>query len=209
MSVLQREIGAGGKLPRKTSVNLYIVESHLKENMLALALFAVFVGVLALFVRFFVTAPYAELSRRERHYRDTQAILSGIREQNENYEEVRAQYSRYGNGYLNEEESAEQDRMVILGIVEEQLLTAGALQTISVSGNTVALTINNSRLGNVAEIVSALEENEAVEYATVMNSSTEEDPYRRPGAEEEKPAAEKNVISTMTITFRDAVPELN
>lgn len=208
MAAKKSDISIGGqnKYPKKTSVNLCIVESHLKQNIISLLVFAAFMCVVLVFVRIFVMGQYAEVDKMEQEYNSRQQELTDLKTSNSNYEEVRAEYSHYGNGYLNDEETIEQDRLEILKVVEDKLLPAGALENISIDGNTATLTINNKKLANVSDIVASLEENDIVEYATVTNSATEDQTNQmtQDGTETES-AQNLSVTSTMTIVFKNAV----
>ena len=117
---------------------------------------------------------------------------------------MRAQYSHYGNGYLNEDEAAEQDRIKILDVVEQKLLSEGALENISITGNTATLTINNRKLGNVSDISAALEENDIVKYVTVTNSETDQQDTGIAVANEDATQKKTTVTTIMTIIFKDA-----
>ena len=207
MAAKKSDISIGGqnKYPKKTSVNLCIVESHLRQNIISLLVFAAFMCVVLVFVRIFVMGQYAEVDKMEQAYNSRQQELTDLRDSNSNYEEVRADYSHYGNGYLNDEETIEQDRLEILKVVEDKLLPAGALENISIDGNTATLTIKNKKLANVSDIVASLEENDIVEYATVTNSATEDQMNQtaQDGTETES-AQNLSVTSTMTIVFKNA-----
>lgn len=196
-------IGSGNKFPTKTSVNLCVIERHTKKNIISLLLFAAFMTAVYLFVHYVMMAQYAEVDRMEQTYNYAGQELSALKEKNSVYNEVRAQYSHYGNGYLNDEEFAEQDRLDILDIVEQKLLSAGALENISIDGNTATLIINNKKLANVSEIVASLESNDMVEYVTVTVSATTDQNYNQ--AAQTASSQEKSVTSTMTIVFKNVV----
>lgn len=193
------------KYPNKTSVNLCIVESHLKQNLLALLIFAVFMSGVLAFVHFVMMAQYKEIDRMESYYITENSLLSTLKEKNEVYGEVRAQYSHVGNGYLNDEETSEQDRLEILNIAEDKLLSAGALENISIEGNTATLIINNKKLANVSAIVASLEKNDIVEYATVTGSATDDRNALQTATDNN--GQPLKVTSTMTIVFKDVLPE--
>ncbi|WP_352397419.1 hypothetical protein [[Clostridium] aminophilum] len=192
-----RELGKGGRYPEKTSINLYIVENRKRQNVISILCFAAFMTALALFTKFVIYEDINEINRLESAYNQRVGEISRMREATTDYERVRAEYSRYGNGYLNEEETAEQDRMAILDVIENELRPKEALIEIKISGNDAVLTINTLKLANVSEVVQNLERQDIVEYVSVSNAATQEkktDPMMQSGA--------GDVTTQMTIHFR-------
>ncbi len=174
-SGLNRQLGGGGKYPSKTTINLLIVEKHAARNAGSLAIFGVFLIALAVFTKFMVVDKLVEINQKEAEYNQQQNLLNVMIESNGVYDKVRAEYSRFGNSYLNEDEANRQDRMKILKVIEDELLNKDALMNISVSENVAELTINSDKLSNVSEIVAELESNPLVEYVTVSNSATDDE----------------------------------
>jgi hypothetical protein len=190
-SILKKEISFGvkkEKYPSKRSINLAGVDEDSHKTARTWGWFAIYLVCLALFVRFGVYGPIQKIYELENTYNQDVASLETLQEANSNYEEVRKEYSHYGNGYLNDEESVLQDRMDMLEVVETQLLDQGALAGISISDNTAELTINSEKLGSLSTIVANLESSDIVSYVTVSSSADDE---------------ESSVMSTMTITFKD------
>lgn len=212
MASLNTEIklGRSQKFPSKKSINLLIREKHTRQNVAALLLFGVYLVLLYFFVRYGVQAQLAKIDSLQAAYNRMEDMVEDAKAANSDYEAVRAEYSHYGNGYLNDEEKAEQDRMEILQIIEDNLFDKDALQTISITGNVATLTINSEKLANVSEIVQKLEEEDIVSYVTVTNAEGSQSQRAREEAEEEGESAEdaeRNVTSTMTIFFKDANAE--
>lgn len=208
MSALNQkiELGRGSRYPSKQSINLFIEEKHTKQNVLALCLFGVYLVALWAFVHFVILSQLDEMNRLEAEYNRMQQTVLEAQEANSNYEEVRAEYSHYGNGYLNDDEQAQEDRLDILAIIEEQLLDKDALQNIDITGNTATLTINSEKLANVSDIVAELEQYEIVEYVTVSSSQTNGRTVRTENEDGE--ITEEyvyDVVTLMTINFRSAV----
>lgn len=208
MSSMNKEIHLGGKpkYPSKKSINLLIEEKHTKQNVAAILLFLVYLVLLALFTRYAVIGQLNRIDELHAAYDEEAAQVEAMKEANSGYEAVRAEYSHYGNGYLNDEERAMQDRMAILGVIEDQLLPSGAVQNISVSENVATLTINSEKLKNVSEIVTELESQDIVSYVTVTQSSGSQTEAAAEEAEAEGETAaeaQKNVTSTMTIYFEE------
>lgn len=186
-----------GKMPDKTSINLFIEEKHMGKNMAEIAIFLVFMCGVALFSKVFVQGKLDEINRLEGNYHRMEAQVEEAKASLEPYEEIRAEYSHYGNGYLNTDESSLQDRMEILGLVEKELMQSDALLSLSMSGNVATLSINSAKLSSVSDVTARLEESPLVTYVVVSNAATKDQSALDEGAGE-------NVISSMTIYFTPA-----
>ena len=174
MASLKTEIKLGGRkkrYPVRKSINLYIVERHTKQNVAALCLFGIYLVCLYLFVQFAVIDQLRKVDQLEQQYNNTEQAYEALSEQNSDYDKVLQEYSHYGNGYLNDDEKALQDRMEILKIAEDQILDKDALESISISGNQATLTINSQKLSNVSSLAADLEDYDIVSYVTVDTSS--------------------------------------
>lgn len=193
-NILNKEIhfSRKDKYPEKRSLNL----CHLNENPHKTAktwgLFAVYLVCLALFANFAVMKPLQKINQLEASYNQQQQTLSTMQNANADYEQVRAEYSHYGNGYLNDQEAVLEDRLDMIDVIESQLLNQGALAGVNITGNTAELTIDSEKLGNVSGIVAQLEQSDIVSYVTVSTSTND-------GAED----TSGTVLSTMTIVFKD------
>jgi hypothetical protein len=203
MSPLNKEIhlGKARKDPEKTSINLLYVEDRSRQNKTAIALFAVYLVLLFFFTRFGVIGQLQRISAMESEYSTLQSQVDALKNSNAGYDAVRAEYSHYGNGYLNDDEKAQQDRMKILDVIEDKLLPSDALQDITITQNTATLTINSEKLKNVSEIVADLESDPIVSYVTVTQSTGN---AQQASADPKAASDGKNVTSTMTIVFQDA-----
>ena len=157
--------------PVKTSVNLVIQEKKKEKNILAILLFLLYLAALAFFVKFMVLDPLNRMNAEEASYYSMEQSLEKMQLSNSRIDEVRNEYSHYGNGYLNEEEAAEQPMMSMLEVIDEQLISKNALLSVNISNNVAVLTINSKKISNVADIVIALEEHEIVDYVTVATVS--------------------------------------
>lgn len=191
-----REFGKGGRYPEKTSINLFIIENRKRKNVIAILCFAAFMTAVALFTKFVIYEDINEINRLETAYNQRLSEISRMRAETTDYERIRAEYSRYGNGYLNDEEKAEQDRMAVLDVIENELRPKEALIAIKISGNDAVLTINTLKLANVSEVVQNLEHQDIVEYVTVSNAATLEK------KQDTAQVGSGDVTTEMTIHFR-------
>lgn len=203
MSALDKEISfhKTGKYPQKRSINLYIQEKHTKQNVIALILFGIYLVGLAFFAKYGVIDQIAKINEYENNYNNTEALLTAMQEQNSDYDEVLVEYSHYGNGYLTDDEKLLQDREDILDVLEKELIDNGALQNVSISGNTATLTFDSTKLSNVSELVKSLESYDIVSYASVSTSSSQTGTVASTDGEETTEVTA--VTTTMTIVFND------
>ena len=84
------QIGGGSKYPKKTSINLLKVESHVKENLFSIVVLLIFMTAVLFAVKHFVIGGYAEVDRMESFYNSEQSILDAMKDKNAEYSEVRA-----------------------------------------------------------------------------------------------------------------------
>lgn len=70
-----------------------------------------------------------------------QTQIDQLRASNEKYDQVREEYSHYGNGYLNDEEKIEQNRMAMMRVIQRNVISKSEIQSVEISGNVATLTI--------------------------------------------------------------------
>lgn len=197
-NILNKEIhfSRKDKYPEKRSLNLCQLNEDPHKTAKTWGLFAVYLVCLALFANFAVMKPLQKINQLEASYNQEQQTLSTMQNANADYEQVRAEYSHYGNGYLNDQEAVLQDRLDMIDVIESQLLNQGALAGVNITGNTAELTIDSEKLGNVSGIVAQLEQSDIVSYVTVSTSTND-------GTVDGTVDTSGTVLSTMTIVFKD------
>lgn len=166
MSKLNKPIGKV-RYPDKTSINLLMRDNSVRDPKFQIILFVIFAVVLALFVKFLVVDKLAEAYDAEKAYTQMQTQIDQLRASNEKYDQVREEYSHYGNGYLNDEEKIEQNRMAMMRVIQRNVISKSEIQSVEISGNVATLTIDNIRLKTVSDIVASLEDDR---YRFLCNS---------------------------------------
>ena len=174
MSRLNQPIGKV-RYPDKTSINLLMQDKSVRDPKFQILLFVLFALILALFVKFMVIDKLAEAYEAERAYTQMQTQIEQLRASNEKYDQVREEYSHYGNGYLNDEERAEQDRLAMMRVIKSTVISKSGIQSVEISGNVATLTIDNIRLRTVSDIVASLEKDDLVSFVTVSTAGTNTD----------------------------------
>ncbi len=128
-----------------------------------------------MFVKFLVVDKLAEAYDAEKAYTQMQTQIDQLRASNEKYDQVREEYSHYGNGYLNDEEKIEQNRMAMMRVIQRNVISKSEIQSVEISGNVATLTIDNIRLKTVSDIVASLEDDDIVSFVTVSTAGTNTD----------------------------------
>ena len=174
MSKLNKPIGKV-RYPDKTSINLLMRDNSVRDPKFQIILFVIFAVVLALFVKFLVVDKLAEAYDAEKAYTQMQTQIDQLRASNEKYDQVREEYSHYGNGYLNDEEKIEQNRMAMMRVIQRNVISKSEIQSVEISGNVATLTIDNIRLKLFSDIVASLEDDDIVSFVTVSTAGTNTD----------------------------------
>lgn len=174
MSRLNQPIGKV-RYPDKTSINLLMQDKSVRDPKFQILLFVLFALILGVFVKFMVIDKLAEAYEAERAYTQMQTQIEQLRASNEKYDQVREEYSHYGNGYLNDEERAEQDRLAMMRVIKSTVISKSGIQSVEISGNVATLTIDNIRLRTVSDIVASLEKDDLVSFVTVSTAGTNTD----------------------------------
>lgn len=163
------------RYPEKTSINLVMKEQEQGNWKAQLAIFAVFLVLLGVFVRVEVVGRLNSVMEASAQYSDMQSQIAAFQQYNEDYEQVEEAYSHYSNNYLTEEEKALQDRLQIFEMLETYVMPHAQIQSIEISENTVTVIISKTNLNIVSSIVAMLEGDSRTSYVSVSTAQTGED----------------------------------
>ena len=163
------------RYPEKTSINLVMKEQEQGNWKAQLAIFAVFLVLLGVFVRVEVVGRLNSVMEASAQYNDMQSQIAAFQQYNEDYEQVEEAYSHYSNNYLTEEEKALQDRLQIFEMLEMYVMPHAQIQSIEISENTVTVIISKTNLNIVSSIVAMLEGDSRTSYVSVSTAQTGED----------------------------------
>ena len=163
------------RYPEKTSINLVMKEQEQGNWKAQLAIFAVFLVLLGVFVRVEVVGRLNSVMEASAQYSDMQSQIAAFQQYNEDYEQVEEAYSHYSNNYLTEEEKALQDRLQIFEMLEMYVMPHAQIQSIEISENTVTVIISKTNLNIVSSIVAMLEGDSRTSYVSVSTAQTGED----------------------------------
>ncbi|ETP71956.1 hypothetical protein UYO_2096 [Lachnospiraceae bacterium JC7] len=167
------------KYPYKKQINLMYKKRKVKNLAFTLVLFAVYLVCLFFFTKYGVYEELSKADHAEQIYRQKLQELQEIQEKNNEFSDVRAEYSHYGNSYMNTDESAAQDMVTMLNIIDERIHDIGAIQSASVTGNIADIKLGIDDANRLPEIIRSLEESEYINYVTAQTASTVDQNYSK------------------------------
>lgn len=196
------QIGRSGRYPSKKTINLMYHEHDTQDRIFTIVLFVLFMIFLYFFSRYGVAAQLARADAAEANYSRMEQNLAKMKEANSQYANVRADYSHYGNGYLNDEELSRQDRVTMLNVIDERVHAAGGIQTIQIQDNIAVITVGVTDAQRLPDIILSLEGSEYVSYVTAQTAATDEDRDKLSLSEDGTPDQPLFVTGQLTIYFR-------
>lgn len=196
------QIGRSGKYPSKKTINLMYREHDTQDRVFTIVLFALFMIFLYFFSCYGVAAQLARADAAEANYSRMEQNLEKMKEANSQYASVRADYSHYGNGYLNDEELSRQDRVTMLNVIDERVHAAGGIQTIQIQDNIAVITVGVTDAQRLPDIILSLEGSEYVNYVTAQTAATDEDKDKLSLSADGTPDQPLFVTGQLTIYFR-------
>lgn len=167
--------GKKGKYPSRTAINLVYRPENTQMDVVSLGMFLVFLLILAAGTKFLVIDLLSERDAAEHSYREKERTLQAMVKANDEYDEVEAEYSRYGISYMTEEELNRQYRTAMLEVIDEKISKNYGFQKINISGNTATLVFEVDELSDVSEIVGSLNTSPLVSYVTFTTATQNED----------------------------------
>lgn len=184
------------KYPSKTRINLVAQEGKKEQNVTAIAIFVLFLVALAAFTKFMVIDQMAKVNAAEAAYQSAEDQLTALKTANADYAEVRAEYTRFGNSYMTENELSLQDRAAMLEVIDQKLSGRTGIQNVSISGNVASLSVTADTTGDISAVVEELRACDIVSFvnvSVVTNSEAggKEEPAKEAPAEETPAPAEE------------------
>ncbi len=169
---LNKEIGfnKNNQYPTKTRVNL-VRDEQKKHNRNAIIGFVVFMLCLGLFVRFFVVERLNQVNVMEQQYQAMAAQVEAMRQANQEYDEVKAQYDAVTDWYMSDEEKMEVDKNDVFAMIDQDIMSYVEVQSVSISGRTVTVQTGNTTLANVSHFVNILKRDSRNGYVTVTTAN--------------------------------------
>lgn len=174
---LNKEISVGKghlKYPTKTRINL-VHDANEKENKKAIKWFVVFMVLLAIFTKVAVLEPMHEIEEAAAIYNLEKQSLDILKENNKDYDEIKAQYDEVTEWYLHEDEVLEPDKLAIFKMIEDDIKDDMGIVSISINGSDIVVNTATTTMVKVSKVLRTLQEDKRNTYVTVTTTSAEGD----------------------------------
>ena len=160
-------------LPKKRSINLAAVgENKIKISRLVIGVIVVLIAA-GLIGKFAVYDRYAKLYEKQSEVAVLQQQVDYGYQRIASFGDLSDEYAHYTYAGMTAEELDLADRVDILAMIQEDVLSELYLNSWSISGNRLELNVSGSTLQQINLIAKSLQENETmVDYTTVNTAST-------------------------------------
>ncbi len=156
-------------IPRKVGMNLVNVQSAFDVKKMAIILVLV-VLALGLFAKFGIIDQLAKRTAAQNELSLAQQQMQAIQIKEAKYGDLEEKYGRYSYGWMSEEEASMLQREQIFDVVETKIAPSCVIETMSLTGNTMSLSVRGITLDEARELVKVLEEDKRVSAATVYSA---------------------------------------
>ena len=163
-----------GKLPSKQTLNLVYKEKDTGRRVFVIVAIILFILALAGFGWFIVRGQLSKVAKARSKYESLQDELNELNTIKSRYDGIDELYSHYGSSYMNADELALQDRLAVLGVINEEISLSQGLSQIQISGNTATVQMMSLELKQVSTIVAELEASPIVLYVGVDTAAMDE-----------------------------------
>lgn len=178
--------------PSKTTLNLCMKEKSPWRPGRVVPTFTALALAVVLFGKFAVADRLAQVSREQQVLAGLAAQVQALEEATADYDAVLEEYGRYSVGWMTDEEKAAVDRVDLLDLIEQELMSAAAVQQFSVTGNVLSVSLAGVTLEDTSRIVQRLYTWPEVQSVSVYTASTQQ-----------QKAAEEAAVS-MVVTLAQA-----
>lgn len=176
-SIFSKEISlkpVKARYPEKTYINLVVDEQKAKDQK-AIIWFAVFLAILAGFVKVGVYDRLDELNAAEAQYNQMAAQLTKLQEANSSYDSVKEQYDEVTDWYMTDEEKMEADKGSVFDMLDADMMPYVKLENVSISGSTITVQTGVTDLSTVSTFLKALQNDSRNGYVTVTTAAASGD----------------------------------
>ncbi len=148
-------------IANKRTMNFAYHKSAIDWKRLSIVL-GIVVIVLVLFLKFGIVDQLARKNAALDRLSDCQNQLAVINTKMAKYNDLKAEYDRYTDARLNENETFLISRVDVLEIIEDYVMSYGTISNVKIRGNTVSLTIDGLSLEEAGELFEEMLEHEQV-----------------------------------------------
>lgn len=168
------------KCPTKVGINLNMREKRTGEFVRLGIGCAVAILVVALVGKFGVYDQYRRLADAETAYGQVHKEYEEVRQELSGYDEVLTEYRTYSMDWMtNSDDSQYQyvsvDRRDVLDLIESEMMTRGAVNSVVVRGDRVTVTMSGMSLEEISVMFTAIERHDIVKSVELDVAETERD----------------------------------
>ena len=173
---LNKQIGGSkGKYPDKEVIN-FIKNENNKSDGKALAIFALFMAGLLVFIYFGVIKQLDKINEAEKQYKQTQEELEEYKTKIKDLSYIETEYNSRVEMYYTDEESQYSNRKDIIDMLNEDILPYMDDITVYVSAdNKISITAYQADFATVASVLNILQNDDRLYYVKLEISNQEED----------------------------------
>ena len=118
--------------------------------------------VVILFLKFGIIDQIARKTDAQNLLSDCQNQLAIINTKMAKYNDLKAEYDRYTDARLNENETFLISRVDVLEIIEDYVMSYGTISNVRIRGNTVNMTIDGLSLEEAGQLFTEMQEHEQI-----------------------------------------------
>ncbi len=164
-----------GKYPDKEVIN-FIKHEKKSSDGKALAIFALFMAALLVFIYFGVIKQLQRIDEAEMQFRQAQDELNELKEQNEAMADIEEEYNSRVEMYYTDEELEYSNRKEIIDMLNDDVVPYLDNITVNVSAdNEISITANQADFVTVSTVLSNLQNDNRIYTAKVMTSDQQND----------------------------------
>ncbi len=156
-------------VPQKSGMNLVVRKKVFDVKKMVIILVIVVAALLA-FAKFGILDQLDKKRAAQRELDEQQQMLQAIQLKELQYGDLEARYGRYSYGWMDENEASMLQREKIFGVIEQILVPKCVIESLTLNGNQMSLSIRGITLDEARELVKVLEADENVAAATVYSA---------------------------------------
>ena len=167
----------------KTTTINFVSNKKQEGNKKTIAGFLVFVLLMIPFIKFGVLDQLSKLNEAENNYRFYEDEKTALLAKLANYTDVKKEYDSMVGTYLSETEKANEDRLEIIDMVEEDIMEYVDITSLSIVNNSVTVQTGLTSMSTVSNIVKILNDDERNSFVGVTTAKSSDPNEERVSAQ--------------------------
>jgi Tfp pilus assembly protein PilN len=156
-------------VPQKSGMNLVVRKKVFDVKKMVIILVIV-VAALLVFAKFGILDQLDKKRAAQQELEHQQQMLQAIQLKEIAYGDLEQRYGRYSYGWMEENEASMLQREKIFGVIEKILVPKCVIESLTLNGNQMSLSVRGITLDEARELVKVLEADENVAAATVYSA---------------------------------------